>query len=84
VLQERAAGEAPLHDAPHVSLLIHLAAAQAPTRLQERPRVSPVAQVRDACHIYMHRYTLSDSCLTASLYIICMLNIVMIYMYTFI
>ena len=85
VLKEWAAGEAPLHHPPHVSLLMHLAAAQAPTRLrQERLRVSPVAQVRDACHIYMHRYTLSDSCLTASLYIICILNIVMIYMYTFI
>ncbi len=46
-----AAGEAPRHDPPHVSLLIHLAAAQAPTRLQERQRVSPAAQVRDACHM---------------------------------
>jgi hypothetical protein len=53
VLQQMAAGEAPLHDPPHVSLLllIHLAAAQAPTRLQERQRVSPAAQVRDACHM---------------------------------
>ena len=84
MLQERAAGEAPLHHPAHVSLLMHLAPAQAPIRLQERARVSPVAQVRDACHIYMQRYTLSDSCLTASLYIICILNIVMIYMYTFI
>jgi hypothetical protein len=84
VLQERAAREAPLHHPAHVSLLMHLAPAQAPTRMKERPRVSPVAQVRDACHIYMHRYTFSDSCLTASLYIICMHNMVMIYMHTFI
>jgi hypothetical protein len=32
VLQQRAAGEAPLHEPPHVSLLIHLSAAQANTR----------------------------------------------------
>jgi hypothetical protein len=49
VLQQRAAGEAPLHHPPHVSLLIHVAAAQAPTRLQERPLVSRVMQVRHAC-----------------------------------
>jgi hypothetical protein len=88
VLQQRAAGEAPLHHPLHVSLLMHLAAAQAPTRGRQeravRPRVSPVAQVRDACHIYMQRYTFSDSCLTASLYIVCMINMVMIYMYTYI
>jgi hypothetical protein len=29
VLQQRAAGEAPLHEPPHVSLLIHVGAAQA-------------------------------------------------------
>ncbi len=46
VLQQRAARQVPLHHPPHVSLLMHLAAAQAPTRLQERPRVSPAAQVR--------------------------------------
>ncbi len=39
VLQQRAAGEPPLHEPPHVSLLIHLAAAQARTLLQERRRV---------------------------------------------
>ena len=53
VLQQRAAGEARLHDPPHVCLLILLAPAQAPTRGRQeravRPRVSPVAQVRDAC-----------------------------------
>ncbi len=43
VLQQRAAGEAPLHEPPHVSLLILLAPAQANTRLQERPRVSRAA-----------------------------------------
>jgi hypothetical protein len=47
VLQQRAAGEAPLHEPPHVSLLILLAAAQAPTRLQERQSVSPAEQVRE-------------------------------------
>jgi hypothetical protein len=51
VLQQRAAGEAPLHELPHVSLLIHLVAAQAGPRLQDRQRVSPVVQVRDGCHI---------------------------------
>jgi hypothetical protein len=34
VLQQRAAGEAPLHEPPHVSLLILLAPAQANTPLQ--------------------------------------------------
>ena len=51
VLQERAAGEAPLHDPPHVSLLIHVGAAQAPTRLPMRRLVSRVSQVRDACRM---------------------------------
>jgi hypothetical protein len=39
VLQQRAAGEAPLHEPPHVCLLIHVGVVQAPTRLQERQRV---------------------------------------------
>jgi hypothetical protein len=43
VLQQRAAGEAPLHEPPHVSLLILLAPAQANTRLQERQRVRRAA-----------------------------------------
>jgi hypothetical protein len=48
VLQQRAAGEAPLHDPPHVSLLMHVGAAQARTRgRQELQRVSPAAQVRE-------------------------------------
>jgi hypothetical protein len=47
VLQQRAAGEAPLHEPPHVSLLILLAPAQAHTRLQERQRVSRATQVRE-------------------------------------
>jgi hypothetical protein len=42
-LQQRAAGEAPLHGAPHVCLLMHVDAAQARTRLQERHRVRPAA-----------------------------------------
>ncbi len=49
VLQQRAAGEAPLHEPPHVSLLILLAPSQARTRVQERQRVLPAAQMRDAC-----------------------------------
>ncbi len=32
VLQQRAAGEAPLHEPPHVCLLIHVGATQARTR----------------------------------------------------
>ncbi len=51
VLQQRAAGEAPLHELPHASLLIHVVAAQARPRLQDRQRVSPAAQVRDGCHM---------------------------------
>jgi len=43
VSQQRAAGEAPLHEQPHVCLLIHVGAAQARTRLQERQRVRPAA-----------------------------------------
>jgi len=52
VLQQMPARQVPLHHPPHVSLLIHLAAAQARTRLlKERPLVSPAAQVRDACRM---------------------------------
>jgi hypothetical protein len=37
-LQQRAAVEAPLHEAPHVCLLMHVGVAQASTRMyQERP-----------------------------------------------
>ncbi len=43
VLQQRAAGEAPLHEPPHVSLLILLAPAQASTRGTERQRVRRAA-----------------------------------------
>ena len=57
VLQQRAAGEAPLHHPPHVCVLMHVGAAQARTRLQERQRVSPAALVRDACHM-MPSYTI--------------------------
>ncbi len=50
VLQQRAAGEAPLHEPPHVCLLMHVGASQACLPLQERQRVRPAAaQVRDAC-----------------------------------
>jgi len=38
VLQQRAAGEAPLHEAAHVCVLMHVGAAQARTPMrQERP-----------------------------------------------
>ncbi len=43
MLQQRAAGEAPLHEPPHVCLLMHVGAAQARTRLQDRQRVRPAA-----------------------------------------
>ena len=43
VLQERGAGEAPLHELPHVCLLIHVGAAQTRARLQERESVRPAA-----------------------------------------
>ncbi len=46
-LQQRAAGEATLHEPPHVSLLILLAPAQARTRGQERPLVLAAEQVRE-------------------------------------
>jgi hypothetical protein len=52
VLQQRAAGEAPLHEPPHVCLLILLAPAQAHTRVQERQSVRTATQVREmACHM---------------------------------
>ncbi len=51
MLQQRAAGEAPLHEPPHVCLLILLAPAQARTRgRQERPvraLVLAAVQVRE-------------------------------------
>ncbi len=50
-LQQRAAGEAPLHEPPHVCVLMHVGAAQARTRLMERQRVPPATQVGDGCHM---------------------------------
>jgi hypothetical protein len=47
VLQQRAAGEATLHEPPHVSLLILLAPAQANTRVQELQCVRTATQVRE-------------------------------------
>jgi hypothetical protein len=47
VLQQRPAGQAPLHKPSHVCPLMHVGVAQARTRLQERQRVSPAAQVRE-------------------------------------
>jgi hypothetical protein len=43
VLQQRAAGEAPLHEPPHVCLLIHVAPAQASSPLQIGPSVGRAA-----------------------------------------
>ena len=43
VLQQRAAGEAPLHEPPRVCLLMHVGAAQARTLLQIGPRVRRAA-----------------------------------------
>jgi hypothetical protein len=50
-LQQRAAGEAPLHEPPHVCVLMHVGAAQARTRSMESQRVPPAAQVGDGCHM---------------------------------
>jgi hypothetical protein len=63
VLQQRAAGEAPLHEPPHVCVLMHVGAVQANTRaLQERtvrPLVLAAEQVRE-----MHAARASyDACL---------------------
>jgi hypothetical protein len=44
-LQQRAASEAPLHEPSRVCVLMHVGAAQARSRLQERQRVSTAAQV---------------------------------------
>jgi hypothetical protein len=51
VLQQRAAGDAPLHEPPHVCLLMHVGAAQENTWLYHRTvrSVPTVRQVRDAC-----------------------------------
>jgi hypothetical protein len=48
VLQQRAAGEAPLHKPSHVCVLMHVGAVQERTRgRQERPLVLAAAQVRE-------------------------------------
>jgi hypothetical protein len=53
VLQQRAAGEAALHEVSHVCVLMHVGAAQARTPMRQerpvRPFVSPAAQVRVGC-----------------------------------
>ncbi len=60
----QAAGEAPLHEPPHVCLLMHVGAAQARTRLQERQRVRPAAaQVRDACDM-MPAFPIQSLCVS--------------------
>ena len=60
-LQQRAAGEAPLHEPRHVCLLMHVGAGQARTRLQERQRVSTASQVRDGCDM-MPAYPILSLC----------------------
>jgi hypothetical protein len=69
VLQQRAAGEAALHEPPHVCLLMHVGAAQARTRGRPVRLVSPAVQVRVGCrrrgpltrsylyHTHTHTYT---------------------------
>ncbi len=51
VLQQRAAGEAPLHESPHVCLLMHVGAVQERIRGRQerpvRPLVLAAAQVRE-------------------------------------
>ncbi len=73
ILQQRAAGEAPLHDLPHVCLLMHVGAAQARTRgrqeRQERQRVSTAAQVRE-----MHAARASYDALLPDLVSVCMVE----------
>ncbi len=50
VLQQRAAGEAPLDEPADVCVLMHVGATQANTRMyQDRQRVLTADQVRDAC-----------------------------------
>jgi hypothetical protein len=64
VLQQRAAREAPLHEAPHVCVLMHVGAAQGRTRGREeqalRTRVLAAEQVRDihppSAYIYVYIY----------------------------
>jgi hypothetical protein len=54
VLQQRAAGEALLHEPSHVCLLMHVGATQANTRLQERQRVHRAAhwgRIETAQHV---------------------------------
>ncbi len=51
MLQQRAAGEAPLHELPHVCLLMHVGAAQAHTRRRQQRAVGALVlaamQVRE-------------------------------------
>jgi hypothetical protein len=62
VLQQRAAREAPLHEAPHVCVLMHVGAAQARTRGRQeqpvRPLVLAAEQVREmhAARAYIYVY----------------------------
>ncbi len=61
VLQQRAAGEAPLHEGRHVCVLMHVGAAQASTQGQAvRARVLAAEQVRrmhpPSAYIYVSIY----------------------------
>jgi hypothetical protein len=65
-LQQRAAGGAPLDGAAGGCVLIDVGATQARTRLEERQRVSPAAEVRDGCHMIPSYVCESVSCFTAA------------------
>jgi hypothetical protein len=53
VLQPRAAGEAPLHDPPHVCVLMHVGAAQARTRGREEQPMRTLVLAAVSVRIYM-------------------------------
>jgi hypothetical protein len=68
VLQQRAAGEAPLDEAAHVCVLIHVGATQARTPgRQDRPLVSLAVQVKDGCDLMPYMYMYIYSCFTPAL-----------------
>jgi hypothetical protein len=67
VSQQRAAGEAPLHEPAHVCLLMHVGAVQANTCMYQEPvsTVPSARQVRDACWSRGMSYPLTQSSLFA-------------------
>jgi hypothetical protein len=70
VLQHRGAGEAPLHEAPHACVLMHVGAVQASIRLQIGPRVRPAAHwgrfnpEQDVCTVPQVTFTCLSKCFT--------------------